>query len=54
MPGTNTNDFSHFKLAELGSNKATEDRRFLQAACALLFTAKYQKRQPTVKKLLHV
>lgn len=28
MPGTNTNDFSHFKLAELGSNKATEDRRF--------------------------
>lgn len=28
MPGTNTSDFSHFKLAELGSNKATEDRRF--------------------------
>ena len=28
MPCTNTNDFSHFKLEELGSNKATEDRRF--------------------------
>ncbi|MBH0021973.1 pilin biogenesis protein [Pseudoalteromonas sp. SWXJ133] len=28
MPGTNTSEFSHFKLAELGSNKATEDRRF--------------------------
>ena len=28
MPGTSTSEFSHFKLAELGSNKATEDRRF--------------------------
>ena len=28
MPGSNTSEFSHFKLAELGSNKATEDRRF--------------------------
>ncbi len=28
MPGTSTSEFSHFKLAELGRNKATEDRRF--------------------------
>ncbi|GAA66769.1 pilus assembly protein [Pseudoalteromonas sp. BSi20429] len=28
MPGSNTSEFSHYKLAELGSNKATEDRRF--------------------------
>ncbi|MBB1289602.1 pilin biogenesis protein [Pseudoalteromonas sp. SR43-6] len=28
MPGTSTSEFSHFKLAELGSSKATEDRRF--------------------------
>ncbi|CAM3046500.1 pilus assembly protein [Pseudoalteromonas distincta] len=28
MPGSNTSEFSHFKLAELASNKATEDRRF--------------------------
>ena len=28
MPGSNTSQFSHYKLAELGSNKATEDRRF--------------------------
>ncbi|MBE0421252.1 pilus assembly protein [Pseudoalteromonas nigrifaciens] len=28
MPGSNSEEFSHYKLAELGSNKATEDRRF--------------------------
>ncbi|WP_287242356.1 PilC/PilY family type IV pilus protein [Pseudoalteromonas sp.] len=28
MPGPNTNDFPQFTLAERGSNKATEDRRF--------------------------
>ncbi|MEL0640884.1 PilC/PilY family type IV pilus protein [Pseudoalteromonas aliena] len=28
MPGLDKNQFSHFKLAELGSDKATEDRRF--------------------------
>jgi type IV pilus assembly protein PilY1 len=28
MPGTDVDEFSHFKLAELGSSKATEDRRF--------------------------
>ena len=28
MPGSNTSEFSHYKLAELASNKATEDRRF--------------------------
>jgi len=28
MPGTDKSKFTHFKLAELGSNKATQDRRF--------------------------
>ncbi|WP_024610213.1 PilC/PilY family type IV pilus protein [Pseudoalteromonas sp. TB64] len=28
MPGESTSGFSHFKLAELGSSSATEDRRF--------------------------
>ena len=28
MPGTSTNNFTHFKLAELGSSLASQDRRF--------------------------
>lgn len=28
MPGVNKNEFSHFKLAELGSSDASKDRRF--------------------------
>ncbi|ALS32334.1 type IV pilus assembly protein PilY1 [Pseudoalteromonas translucida KMM 520] len=28
MPGSDTSEFSHFKLAELGSTSATQDRRF--------------------------
>ncbi|MEI8640869.1 hypothetical protein P4S68_06465 [Pseudoalteromonas sp. Hal099] len=28
MPGSDKNSFSHYKLAELGSSLATQDRRF--------------------------
>lgn len=49
MPGSDTSEFSHFKLAELGSTSATQDRRFFYKP--LVARTMFSKvTQTTVKK----